>query len=96
MKITFLATGTAPDKYEFNEEKVSFDGAIYDFSEFKEGDVYEFLTPFIRGVNRIEGELYVTLCQRAPEGHWRGTGEWIDSGEYNPNALYIRQVTQEE
>lgn len=99
MKIKFLATGMAPEKYEFDGDKIIIDGEIYDLSIFREGDVFDGLEgelQAIRAVERIGGELYVTLCQKAPAGHWRGIDEWIDSNDYNPQKLYIRQATEEE
>ena len=99
MKIKFLATGIAPDFYEFDGEKIIIDGIEYDLSVFKEDDIFEGLKPennYIRDIKRIDGELYVTLCQKALEGHWRGRDEWIDSRDYNPNKLYIRKISEEE
>ncbi|HZJ83583.1 MAG TPA: hypothetical protein VFD57_07220 [Clostridia bacterium] len=52
---------------------------------------------FDRAVERIDGELYVILCQKAPEGHWTGKDmEYMDSIEYDPNKLYIKEKTPEE
>lgn len=100
MKIKFLATGIAPNKYEFEGEKIFFNGEIFDLSVFEEGDEFEGfdegIIPAIREVKRIDGELYVTLCQEAPQGHWTGINEYIDSTDYDPNALYIREKTPEE
>jgi hypothetical protein len=100
MKIRFLATGIAPDKYEFDGEKIKFNGEWYDLSEFEEGDVFlgiEGDIQGIRAVERIDGELYVTLCQKTPPGHWTGKDmPYIDASEYDPNKLYIREKTPEE
>ena len=99
MKIKFLATGIAPERYEFEGEKVIFNGEVFDLSMFEEGDVFEEIEgdiQAIRAVERIDGELHVTLCQRAPAGHWTGIGDYIDSNEYDPNTLYIRKKTPEE
>lgn len=100
MKIKFLATGIAPDFYEFDGEKIKFNGEWYDLSEFEEGDIFEGLEgemQAIRDVKRIDGELYVTLCQKAPPGHWTGRDmEYIDTSEYDSNKLYIREKTPEE
>lgn len=52
----------------------------------------------IYNVERINGELHVTLGQRgllyecAPTNRshdWLGTGEWIDAADYNPESCYI-------
>lgn len=43
------------------------------------------------------GELYVTLCQKTPKGHWTGKDmEYIDVAKYTPDKLYIREKTLEE
>lgn len=100
MKIKFLATGIAPEKYEFDGEKVIADGVVYDLSSIKEGDSFigfendELFA--VRDAERINGELYVTLCQKAPSGHWRGIDEWIDAEDYSPDKLYIKEITVEE
>lgn len=99
MKIKFLATGIAPQFYEFNGEKITFNGETFDLSLFEEGDIFEGIEGEIQGireVKRIDGELYVTLCQKAPKGHWTGKDEYIDSNNYNTNTLYIREKTPEE
>lgn len=99
MKLKFLATGIAPTFYEFEDEKIIFNGESFDLSVFEEGDIFEGIEhemQAIREVERIDGELYVTLCQEAPAGHWRGTDEWINSTEYNPNKMYIREATEIE
>lgn len=100
MKIKFIATGIAPEKYEFEGEKVIFNGEVYDLSIFEEGDAFEGIdgeVQGIRAVERIDGELYITLCQKAPQGHWTGKDlAYIDAKDYNPNKLYIREKTPEE
>ena len=99
MKIKFLATGVAPDSYRFDGEKIIIDGIEYDLSVFKEGDKFIGLedgNTAIRNIYRVDGELYVTLCQKAPKGHWRGIDKWIDSSDYDPNTLYIKEVEVDE
>lgn len=100
MKIKFLATGIAPESYSFDGEKITFNGETFDLSNFEEGDKFEGVEHEIQGiraVERIGGELYVTLCQKAPPGHWTGQDmEYIDSTEYDANKLYIREKTPEE
>ena len=100
MKIKFLATGIAPEKYEFDGDKVIADGVVYDLSIVQKGDSFigfendELFA--VRDVKRINGELYVTLCQKAPPGHWRDIDEWIDVEDYSPDELYIKEITVEE
>ena len=99
MKIKFLATGVAPNVYEFDGEKITIDGVEYELSIFREGDKFIGLegdNVAIRDIDRVDGELYVTLCQKAPKGHWRGIDEYIDSNDYNPNELYIKEISEEE
>lgn len=99
MRIKFLATGIAPQNYSFDGEKITFNGETFDLSQFEEGDIFEGIEGEIQGirsVERIKGELYVTLCQKAPKGHWTGINEYIDSNNYNPKTLYIRPKTPEE
>lgn len=99
MKVKFLATGTAPDYYEFEDEKVIFNGQEFDLSVIEEGDLFQGIEAdinAIRAVERIDGELYVTLCQKAPQGHWTGTDHYIDSKEYDSTKLYIREKSPEE
>ena len=93
MIIKFLATGTAPEKYEFDGEKITYSGETYDLSVFEEGD--EFLgveDNGIRSIQRIDGVLHVTLCQESPPGHWRGIDDYIDSSFYDSNKIYIKEV----
>jgi len=95
MKIKFLATGIAPNGYKIDGEKITFNNQTYDLSIFREGDKFlgvEEEMQTIRDIERVDGELYVTLCQKAPTGHWRGIDEYIDSEDYDPNTLYIKEV----
>ena len=94
MKIKFLATGTAPEKYEFDGYKIIIDGEAFDLSqEFEDEEL-----PFgVRDVKNVDGEIYATLCQKAPKGHWTGEGiDYIDSKDYDPEKLYIRERTPDE
>jgi hypothetical protein len=94
MKIKFLATGIAPDYYIITGEQIAYNNELYDLSEFEEGDKFLGVDDFgIREIERINGELYVTLCQKAPIGHWCGNDEYIDSSEYNPSCVYIKEVS---
>lgn len=99
IKIKFLATGNAPSLYEFDDEKIIIDSVEHDLSDFNDGDIFDGLEgdmQAIRTIERIDGELHVTLCQKAGEGHWRGVYDWIDSDDYNPNKLYIRELSEDE
>lgn len=99
MQIKFLATGEAPDYYEFEDEKVIFNNQTFDLSAIEEGDQFQGIEAdmnAIREVERIDGELYVMLCQKAPRGHWTGIDEYIDSKDYDSQKLYIREKLPEE
>lgn len=104
MKIKFLATGNAPDLYRFEGEVIkSFYGGknnAFDLSVLRDGDEFlgiksdlDLLPPLIiRNARRVDGTLYVTLCQKSPKGDWRDAGEWINADEYDPNKMYIKEV----
>lgn len=79
MKIKFLATNNAPDKYSFSGDTITIfhndESESVDLSPFEEGDQFEGVEPevlnltgifAIRAVERAEGELHVTLCQTPP------------------------------
>ena len=103
MKIKFLATGR-PFDYAINDETVNG----FDFSIVEHGGkvtaTSELREAGIRKAERDEnGELYVMLCQAPPvtkvirgvefrEGDWRES-DWIDAADYDPEALYIKEIT---
>lgn len=74
----------------------------FDLSPFPEGAKFfateETMALGIRNVNRVNGELQVTVgqyvlpyeCQAdgGPED-WVGTDEWIDAADYDPAKCYI-------
>lgn len=104
MKIKFLATGDAPSLYSFDGAVVTatYNGETeaFDFSEFAEGYEYNGLKPnvlpliythLVVDAKRIDGELYLTLCQKAVKGHW-AESDWIDSSSYIANTTYIVEV----
>ena len=103
MQIKFLATGRAFD-YTINGETVNG----FDLSVIEHGGKFigseETREAGIRNAERDEaGELWVTLCQAPPvtkiirgvemrEGDWRES-DWIDAANYDPETLYIVDVT---
>ncbi|MCE8042424.1 hypothetical protein HOP60_09690 [Halomonas daqingensis] len=103
MKIKLLA-GPAPDYYVFSGETVTAfkDGAaeVYDLSGFPDGGVFQGAdtvggVPAIYGVERVGGELHLTLAQRVvaskyPDkmAHWRGQ-QVIDAADYDPDTCYV-------
>lgn len=104
MKIKFLAAGNAPDSYSFSGDVITatYRGAAetFDFSSFDTGAVFDSIelevlpliyTHVIPSVKRIDGELYVTLCQKAGAGHWVES-DWLNAEEYNPQTKYILEV----
>jgi hypothetical protein len=84
---------------------ISLNGDVvngFDLSTFPEGAHFsasdEMTEAGIYGVERIDGELYVTLGQyglnyECPSlrggSDWHGTGEWIDASDYDPDRCYI-------
>lgn len=109
MKIKFLATAESPDYYSFtgNIMYVVKDGVKeeIDFSHFESGDAYEGLElerldmsdeQIIRDAERkIDGTLYLTLCQKSDDGHWRES-DWMDSSEYQKGKTYIKEISDGE
>lgn len=98
MKINVLASIQSPDYYEIIGEvvKAFFKNheEIYDLSEFPEGGLFtgtslskEFQD--IRNVERVNGELKVTLCQQVGPGHWMESG-WFDAVDYDPDKIHTR------
>ncbi|WP_043530476.1 hypothetical protein [Litchfieldella xinjiangensis] len=103
MKIKFLATGQSPDYYTVSGETITahYEGVseTYDLSAFPEAGVFQSADPVngitaIKHVDRIDGELKVTLCQQVIAGqypdrkaHWRES-EWMDSESYDPQACH--------
>lgn len=104
MKIKVLATRVAPDYYTISSEVVTAHlvGVTeqYDLNAFPEGGVFQGADQIngvdaIRSVERINGELRVTLCQRVIAGqypdkkaHWRES-DWIDAADYDPGKCYV-------
>ncbi|WP_125563363.1 hypothetical protein [Salibacterium salarium] len=40
-----------------------------------------------------DGELYVTLCQKAGTGHWTGRNMgWMNADDYESDKTYIEKV----
>jgi len=84
---------------------ISLNGDVvngFDLSTFPEGAQFaaspEMISVGIYGVERIEGELYVTLgqygldyqCSSLAGGHdWHGTGEWIEASDFDTDRCYI-------
>lgn len=104
MKIMFKATGTAPDYYHIDGEKITAyknsKSETYDLSVFPEGGQFQGVDPLvesqpIRHIERVDGELSVILCQNVIAGqypgrraHWRDS-EWIDAVNYDSNTCYV-------
>ncbi|MBY5941121.1 hypothetical protein KUW00_09480 [Halomonas sp. DP5N14-9] len=105
MKIKLLATAQAPDRYSFSQEIVVANEAghekAYDLSSFPEGGGFKEAEKLpsgaqaIRCIERVNGELYVTLVQKVIAGqypgrkaHWRES-PIIDADDYDPNTCYV-------
>lgn len=74
----------------------------FDLSPFPEGAKFTAtegtLSAGIRNVDRVDGELHVTVgqcglayeCQPITGSHdWSGTDGWIDAADYDPDRCYI-------
>tara|TARA_B100000678_G_C18120297_1_gene466356 strand:- start:288 stop:710 length:423 start_codon:yes stop_codon:yes gene_type:complete len=105
MKLRVMATAQAPVHYSFSGEIVVAheEGReeIYDLSSFPEDGIFKGAEKLpsgaqaIRGIERINGELYVTLVQKVIAGqypgrkaHWRES-PIIDAADYDPNTCYV-------
>jgi hypothetical protein len=109
MKFKLLATGQSPDHYTFDGETITaHQGGLQesvDLSALEQGDRFDGIEPevltlpgsqIIRDAYRDEhGELHVTLCQAAGNGHWRESLEY-DASEYVPGRRYIRAIVNGE
>ncbi|MBT2772919.1 hypothetical protein J7J47_11865 [Halomonas sp. ISL-60] len=97
MNLKFLAKGAAPQSYAVAGEVVNG----LDLSVFPEGATYTgsdvTLTAGIYNVERINGELFVTLgqccvayeCSTVNGSHDWAESEWINSADYDPSNCYI-------
>lgn len=69
MKIKFLAT-SQQGQYSINDEVLTVDGEPIDLSEFPEGGKFEGVEgdekKIVRNIERVDGELHVTICQSPP------------------------------
>lgn len=97
-KLNMLATAKSPDYYEIAGEVITahYDGVseTYDLSVFEEGGKFLGTDPVngvtaIRDVERVDGELKVTLCQQVGPGHW-SESDWFDAAQYDPDAIHVR------
>ncbi len=100
-QLNILATGQGPDYYTINGEVITaYHGGVseaYDLSGFPDDGVFQGADPVngvpaIRNVERVNGELRVTLCQQVGPGHWQESG-WFDAAQYNPDAVHVNQDT---
>ncbi len=103
MQIKLLATGQGPDYYAFDGEVITAhqEGVsdTYDLSTFPEGGVFQGADPVngvpaIRNVERVNGELTVTLCQQVGPGHWSESGV-MDATSYDPDAVHVVRDTSQ-
>lgn len=105
MKIVFKAASNAPDFYSFFAETIishkDDEQVEYHLSSFPEDGIFTGAEKLpsgaksIRGIKRVNGELYVTLVQKVIAGQypgrkarWRGI-HTIDSADYDPNTCYV-------
>lgn len=99
MKIKFIPVGTC-GVIDLTISESTVNG--FDLSPFPEGAKFfateETLAAGIRCVDRINGELHVTVgqcgltyeCQPTNGSHdWSGTDDWTDAADYDPAKCYI-------
>jgi hypothetical protein len=106
MKLHFLATGDAPERYSFDGDTITAEkngvSEQFDLSTLQHGDPWPDvvvddlpLSPghVVRHAERdAQGELHVTLCQAVGSNDWTEQDGWIDASEYDPNTCYVRLV----
>lgn len=103
-QLKFLAFGCAPDFYTIDGEVVTaHHGEVtksYDLSDFPENGAFQSAEPIIDvpavlNVERIDGELHVTLLQQVIAGQYPGmSANWrgqrvISASEYDPDKCYV-------
>lgn len=105
MQIKFLPVGGAPDGYTFNGDILTaavdpltetFDFSTLEYGGSFEGVVVDTLpldaAHIIRSAERdANGELWLTLCQKAGSGHWVESG-WMDASAYVASETYITRI----
>lgn len=97
MQLNFKAKGTAPESYTISGEIING----LDLSVIQHGGQFigseTTRQAGIYGAYRdAQGELFVTLGQTAPPGHWRGNPDlWVDADDYDPEAAYIRRTDEQ-
>ena len=108
MKIQFIPISRKTPTYSFLGEKITVhhdnQSEEIDISDFPESAVFKGVEPdkislkgshIIRNIERKDEELYVSVCkQHPPGGHWLES-DWIDSDDYDPNEVYIKEVSND-
>jgi hypothetical protein len=106
MKLHFLATGDAPERYSFSGDTITAEkngvSEQFDLSALQHGDPWPGvvvddlpLSPrhIVRHAERdAQGELHVTLCQAVGPNNWIEQDGWIDAEQYDPNVCYVRVI----
>jgi len=104
MKLHFLATGDAPERYSFDGDQITAEkGGVsetFDLSGLEAGGKFLGVTVeslplaaghVLRNAHRdSSGELHVTLCQAVGGGDWTEQDGEIDASEYDPATPYVR------
>lgn len=93
MKIKFKPLGMGSKAYTIQNEKINnidlsiieYGGKFIQTEEMARVGIFE--------AERDENsELWVTLRQKVGPGHWRESADWIDAENYDPDAIYVRQI----
>ncbi|MBS8267211.1 hypothetical protein DYI26_00480 [Halomonas litopenaei] len=104
MKLKIMATSRAPDYYTFDSDKVTAhiqnEKETFDLTDYPEGAIFTgsdlvYGIKALRNIERVNGELVVTLTQKVIAGqypgrkaHWRES-PIIDAADYDPNTCYV-------
>jgi hypothetical protein len=106
MKLHFLATGDAPERYSFDGDTITAEqndqSESWDLSSLQTGGKFQGITVdtlslapghVIRGAYRDSGgELHVTLCQAVGANDWAEQDGEIDAADYDPAVAYVQLV----
>jgi hypothetical protein len=106
MKLHFLATGDAPERYSFDGDTITAEKngvrEQFDLSALQHGDPWPgvvvddlSLSPghVVRHAERdAQSELHVTLGQAVGPNDWTEQDGWIDASEYDPNTCYVHLI----
>jgi hypothetical protein len=106
MKLHFIATGDAPERYSFSGDTITAEkngqSESWNLSGLQAGGKFQGITVdtlslspghVIRDAYRDSGgELHVTLCQAVGANDWTEQDGEIDAADYDPAVAYVQLV----